>query len=68
MRTDKKMESFIYYANLASNAERAKRFSLAEDLWNKAALYSSNGYNIEWAYNRMSFCKKQKDLIFYQTS
>jgi len=68
MKNDNESESFIYYANLASNAERAKRFSLAEDLWNKAALYSSNGYNIEWAYNRMSFCKKQKDLISYQIS
>ena len=61
MKDTKELDSFIDYAKLAATAERARQFNLAEDLWNKAALHSTNVYNIEWAYNRMFFCSKQKN-------
>ena len=42
---------------LASNAEKMFNYGLAERLWRKAGLVSSDIRNIEWASRRLAFCK-----------
>ncbi|WP_115740298.1 ANR family transcriptional regulator [Escherichia coli] len=48
---------FHNIAKLASNAEKMFNYGLAERLWRKAGLVSSDIRNIEWASRRLAFCK-----------
>ncbi|WP_373878425.1 ANR family transcriptional regulator [Citrobacter portucalensis] len=48
-----------YFAHLASNAERKKKYDIAARLWEKVLQHALSNENIEWALRRKNFCLKQ---------
>jgi hypothetical protein len=62
------MDKYHSYALAASNAEKLERYKDAAYYWSKAALFSNNIDNREWAIRRRSFCLmrlKYRGLLGY---
>ena len=56
---------FRRFTHLASNAERKKKYDLADKFLNKALVYTVKKENIELIIRRKEFCLRQKDKINY---
>ncbi|EGO4630059.1 TPA: hypothetical protein GFY81_22980 [Escherichia coli] len=54
---------FRFFAHIASNAEKKKKYDLAAQFWNKALAYTVKKENIEWIIRRREFCSKQNKLL-----
>ncbi|WP_213134205.1 ANR family transcriptional regulator [Citrobacter sp. FP75] len=59
MPSDKALNQFRFYAHIASNTERKRKYDLAAQFWEKALQYALSNENIEWAIRRKKFCLKQ---------
>lgn len=61
---DTKFNRYQHYAEKAAEAERKGNYAEAKDHWEVAKLSAKTTANLDWAEQRVAFCKRVNEKPF----